>query len=237
MATDTRSPDHENQLLASLPDETMRRLKGHLQHVDLEHGKVLYSVDDAIPFAFLPKRGCMVSQLAVTEDGDTAEVGVTGYEGVIGIQAILGGQENTFEFLVQLAWPAWKIKSEVLLQEFRKDSKLQDAILRYMNASVAQIAQTALCNRLHSVEERLARWLLLCEDRMDGQFITLTHEMLGKMLGTRRSTVSLAAATLQNAGVVSYNRGRIAIKDRKGLEKVSCTCYQMVQRRFEKLYQ
>jgi CRP-like cAMP-binding protein len=178
----------------------------------------------------------MVSQIALTEDGDSAEVGVTGYEGAIGIQAILGGQENTFEFLVQLSGPAWKIKSEILRQEFRKDGNLQDSILRYMNASVAQIAQTALCNRLHTVEERLARWLLLCEDRMDGQFITLTHEMLGKMLGTRRSTVSLAAATLQQAGVVSYNRGRIAIKDRKGLEKVSCTCYEMVKRRFELLY-
>jgi CRP-like cAMP-binding protein len=236
MATQTRSPVNENQLLGSLPDETMRRLRGHLQHVDLESGLVLYSIDDPVPFAYFPQRGCMVSQIALTEDGDSAEVGVTGYEGVIGIQQILGGQENTFEFLVQLPGPAWKIKSEVLRQEFRKDGNLQDSILRYMHASVAQIAQTALCNRLHTVEERLARWLLLCEDRMDGQFITLTHEMLGKMLGTRRSTVSLAAATLQQAGTVTYNRGRIAIRDRKALQKVSCTCYDMVKRRFDRLY-
>jgi len=101
-----------------------------------------------------------------------------------------------------------------------------------MHASVAQISQTPLCNRLHTVEERLARWLLLCEDRMNGEHITLTHEMLGKMLGTRRSTVSLAAATLQNAGVLNYNRGRIAIKDRRGLQRVSCSCYETVRRRF-----
>ena len=178
----------------------------------------------------------MVSLLALTEDGDTAEVGVTGYEGVVGIQSVLGGMENTFDFLVQMPGEAWKIKAETLRQEFRKDTKLQDNILRYMHASFAQISQTALCNRLHTVEERLARWLLLCEDRTNGEQITLTHEMLGKMLGTRRSTVSLAAATLQNAGLLSYNRGRIAIQNRKALQKVSCTCYEMVRRRFERLY-
>jgi len=237
MATETRPAAIQNQLLESLPEETLRRLKPHLQFVHLESGRVIYTVDDEVPFAYFPQRGCMVSMLALTEDGDTAEVGVTGFEGVIGIQSVLGGLNNTFDFLVQLSGDAWKIKSEVLRQEFRKDNKLQDSVLRYMHASFAQISQTALCNRLHTVEERLARWLLLCEDRMNGEFITLTHEMLGKMLGTRRSTVSLAAATLQNAGVVSYNRGRIAIKDRKGLLKVSCTCYDMVQRRFEKLYE
>jgi len=179
----------------------------------------------------------MVSLLAITEDGDTAEVGVTGYEGVIAIQSVLGGKENTFDFLVQMAGDAWKMPAEILRQEFRKDTKLQDSVLRYMHASFAQISQTALCNRLHTVEERLARWLLLCEDRMNGDHISLTHEMLGKMLGTRRSTVSLAAATLQNAGLLNYNRGRIAIKDRKGLLRISCTCYEMVQRRFEKLYE
>jgi CRP-like cAMP-binding protein len=193
-------------------------------------------VDDVVPFAYFPRKGCMISLLAVTEDGDTAEVGVTGFEGVVAIQSVLGGRNNSFDFLVQLAGDAWKIKAEILRQEFRKDVKLQDSVLRYMHASVAQISQTALCNRLHTVEERLARWLLLCEDRMNGEHITLTHEMLSKMLGTRRSTVSLAAATLQNAGLVNYNRGRIAIKDRKGLKSVSCSCYQTVQRRVENLY-
>jgi CRP-like cAMP-binding protein len=236
MATETRPAELENQLLASLPDESLKRLQPHLELVHLESGKTLYTIDDKIPFAYFPKKGCMVSLLALTEDGETAEVGVTGFEGVIGIQSVLGGLENTFDLLVQMTGDAWKIKAETLRQEFRKDTKLQDSVLRYMHASFAQISQTALCNRLHTVEERLARWLLLCEDRMNGEHITLTHEMLGKMLGTRRSTVSLAAATLQNAGLLSYNRGRIAIKDRKGLQKVSCTCYAMVQKRFEKLY-
>jgi CRP-like cAMP-binding protein len=237
MATDMRSPEVQNQLLQSLPDETLRRLRPHLQSVYLESGKVLYSVDDDVPYAYFPQRGCMISLLAATEDGDTAEVGVTGFEGVVGIQSVLGGLENTFDFLVQMKGTAWRIKSEVLREEFRKDAKLQQGVLRYMHASFAQISQTALCNRLHSVEERLARWLLLCEDRMNGEQITLTHEMLGKMLGTRRSTVSLAAATLQNAGLLSYNRGRIAIRDRKGLLKLSCSCYEMVQRRFARLYE
>jgi CRP-like cAMP-binding protein len=137
---------------------------------------------------------------------------------------------------VQLPGDAWKMKAETLRQEFRKNGNFQGAILRYMNASLAQISQTALCNRLHTVEERLARWLLLCADRMNGHHITLTHEMLGKMLGTRRSTVSLAAATLQNTGILNYNRGRIMISDLEGLQKISCTCYETVRLRFEKLY-
>ena len=236
MATETRTAELENQLLASLSEETLKRLKPHLQIVHLQHGQILYAVDDPVPFAYFPRRGCMISLLAVTEDGDTAEVGVTGFEGVVAIQSVLGGGDNSFDFLVQLAGDAWKINADILRQEFRKDLKLQEAVLRYMHASVAQISQTALCNRLHTVEERLARWLLLCEDRMNGEHITLTHEMLGKMLGTRRSTVSLAAATLQNAGVLNYNRGRIAIKDRRGLQRVSCSCYETVRRRFENLY-
>ena len=230
-----RQPD-ENQLLASLPDETLKRLKPTLQLVKLEHGKIVYHVDDKVEFAYFPRKGCMISLLAVTEEGDTAEVGVTGYEGAIGIQSVLGGIENTFDYLTQLPGEAWKVRADAVRQEFRRDTKLQDSLMRYMQASFAQISQTALCNRLHTVEERLARWLLLCYDRMDGQQITLTHEMLGKMLGTRRSTVSLAAATLQQAGIVAYNRGRIVLKDRKGLLRVSCTCYGMVKKRFEGLY-
>ena len=236
MAKEPQPVDVENQLLASLPGESLKRLKPHLQLVNLVSGHNLYTVDDRVEFAFFPRKGCMVSMLALTEDGDTAEVGVTGYEGVIGIQSALGGMENTFDFLVQMAGEAWKMNADILRQEFRKDPKLQDSVLRYIHASFAQISQTALCNRLHTVEERLARWLLLCEDRMNGEHISLTHEMLGKMLGTRRSTVSLAAATLQNAGLLNYNRGRIAIKDRRGLLKVSCTCYEMVQKRFVNLY-
>ena len=226
----------QNQLLEALPAETLKRLRPALQPVRLESGAVTYTVDDEVRHAYFPKRGCMVSLLAVTEDGDTAEVGVVGHEGAVGLHSSLGGLANTFDCLVQLPGEAWKIKSEKLLEEFRRDRALQNALLRYMHASVAQISQTALCNRLHTVEERLARWLLLCQDRMDGQHITLTHEMLSKMLGTRRSTVSLAAATLQQAGLLTYNRGRIMIKDRKGLLRVSCSCYDMVQRRFEKLY-
>jgi len=236
MPTEMRSPDLQNQLLASLPEESLRRLRPLLQRVRLESGLTIYGVDDPVQFAFFPMHGCMISLLANTEDGDTAEVGVTGSEGGVGIQSVLGGLDNSFDFLVQLSGDAWKIKGEALRQEFRRDNRLQDALLRYLHASFAQISQTALCNRLHTVEERLARWLLLCADRMNGNYITLTHEMLGKMLGTRRSTVSLAAATLQQAGLLSYNRGRIAIKDRKGLLKVSCSCYEMVQRRFDHLY-
>ena len=236
MTPEVQRQPEENQLLSSLPDETLKRLRPHMQLLPLEHGRMLYHVDDKVEFVYFPRKGCMVSLLAVTEDGDTAEVGVTGYEGAVGIQSVLGGIDNTFDYLVQLAGDSWKVKAEAVRQEFRKDLKLQHGILRYLHASFAQISQTALCNRLHTVEERLARWLLLCHDRMNGQQITLTHEMLGKMLGTRRSTVSLAAATLQQAGMVTYNRGRISFKDRKALLRVSCSCYSMVRRQFEGLY-
>lgn len=236
MTPEVQRQPEENQLLSSLPDETLKRLQPHMQLVHLEHGRVIYRVDDKVEFAYFPRKGCMVSLLAVTEDGDTAEVGVTGSEGVIGVQSVLGGIDNTFDYLVQLEGDSWKVKAEALRQEFRRDTKLQSSILRYMHASFAQISQTALCNRLHTVEERLARWLLLCYDRMNGQQITLTHEMLGKMLGTRRSTVSLAAATLQQAGMVIYNRGRISLKDRKALLRVSCSCYAIVRRQFDGLY-
>jgi CRP-like cAMP-binding protein len=226
----------ENQLLASMSAETLKRLKPQLSLVHLEWGKMLYGVDDKIEFVYFPRRGAMVSLLAVTEEGDTVEVGVTGYEGAIGMQAVLGGFNNSFDYLVQLAGDAWKLKAEILQTEFRRDESFQNAIMRYMQASFAQISQTALCNRLHNVEERISRWLLLCQDRANGQQITLTHEMLGRMLGTRRSTVSLAAATLQQAGVIEYNRGRIAIRNRQALERVSCTCYSIVKKHFDGLY-
>jgi CRP-like cAMP-binding protein len=236
MASLNKDGSIENELLASMSAETLKRLKPHLSLVHLESGKVLYGVDDKVEFAFFPRRGAMVSLLAVTEEGDTAEVGVTGYEGAVGLQAVLGGFNNTFDYLVQLTGDSWKVKAEILRAEFRRDSSLQNAIMRYMQASFAQISQTALCNRLHNVEERISRWLLLCHDRAaDGQ-ITLTHEMLGKMLGTRRSTVSLAAATLQQAGMIEYNRGRITIRDRKALERASCTCYSIVRKQFDGLY-
>jgi len=236
MAIATLSSQMQNQLLATLPKESLKRLEKALQPVRLESGTMLYSVGDEVRYAFFPQRGCMVSLLAITEEGDSAEVGVVGYEGAVGLHSSLGGLTNSFDCLVQLPGEAWKVRSETLLAEFRRDQALQNALLRYMHGSVAQISQTALCNRLHTVEERLARWLLLCADRMNGDYITLTHEMLGKMLGTRRSTVSLAAATLQQAGLLTYNRGRIAIRDRKGLLRVSCTCYAMVKKQFEGLY-
>ncbi|MFL6299651.1 MAG: Crp/Fnr family transcriptional regulator [Terriglobales bacterium] len=236
MTSPMKDADGENQLLASMSAETLKRLKPQLSLVHVDSGKVLYGVDDKVEFVYFPRRGAMVSLLAVTEEGDTAEVGVTGYEGAIGLQAVLGGFNNTFDYLVQLTGDAWKLKAEMLRTEFRRDQPFQNAIMRYMQASFAQISQTALCNRLHNVEERISRWLLLCHDRAaDGQ-ITLTHEMLGKMLGTRRSTVSLAAATLQQAGMIEYNRGRITILDRKALERASCTCYSIVKKQFDGLY-
>jgi len=236
MAPPSKDGSLENELLASLSAETLKRLKPQLSPARLDWGKVLYGVDDQIEFAYFPRRGTMVSLLAVTEEGDTAEVGVTGHEGVVGVQSILGGFRNNFDYLVQLGGPGWKLKAETFRTEFRRDASFQNAIMRYMQASFAQISQTALCNRLHNVEERISRWLLLCGDRANGEKITLTHEMLGKMLGTRRSTVSLAAAALQQAGMIEYNRGRISISNRKALERVSCTCYSIVRKQFDGLY-
>jgi CRP-like cAMP-binding protein len=224
-----KDADGENQLLASMSAETLKRLKPQLSLVHVDSGKVLYGVDDKVEFVYFPRRGAMVSLLAVTEEGDTAEVGVTGYEGAIGLQAVLGGFNNTFDYLVQLTGDAWKLKAEMLRTEFRRDQPFQNAIMRYMQASFAQISQTALCNRLHNVEERISRWLLLCHDRANSDVMPITQEFLADMLGSGRPTVTVTAKKLQRRRMIEYHRGNVRILDRKGLERTACECYGIVR--------
>ncbi|HZU43974.1 MAG TPA: Crp/Fnr family transcriptional regulator [Terriglobales bacterium] len=227
------SKSAENRLLAALPRDSYQRLEPDLQLVNLTHGQVLYEFGAPVDYVYFPQRNAMVSLLCTAEDGSSVEVGVTGWEGMVGISAFMGGTATPYLTLVQMAGAAHKLRAEVLLREFRRSEPLQTALLRYASALLAQISQTALCNRIHTVEERLSRWILVSQDRTEAKQLPLTHEFLAHMLGTSRSTVSLTAATLQQAGLIRYTRGKISVVDRDRLETVACSCYAIVKRHFE----
>ncbi len=222
-----------NRLLAALQRDLYQRLEPDLQIVSLKHGQVLFESGAAVDYVYFPQRDAMVSLLCTAEDGNSVEVGVTGWEGVVGISSFMGGTPTPYLSLVQMAGTAHKLRAELLVREFRRSEAMQNALLRYASSLLAQISQTALCNRIHTVEERLARWILVSQDRTEAKQLPLTHEFLAHMLGTSRSTVSLTAATLQQAGLIHYTRGKIAVVDRERLETVACSCYKIVRQHFE----
>jgi CRP-like cAMP-binding protein len=194
---------------------------------------VLYDFGAPVDYVYFPEKNAMVSLLCTAEDGTSVEVGVTGWEGAVGISAFMGTTTAPHLSLVQMAGTAHKLRSEIVQREFRHSEPMQTILLRYTSALLAQISQTALCNRIHTVEERLARWILVSQDRTEAKQLPLTHEFLAHMLGTSRSTVSLTAATLQQAGLIRYTRGKITVVDRDRLETVACSCYAIVKRHFE----
>jgi len=225
----------ENRILEALPRDVYQRLEADLQQVSLSHGQVLYEAGTPVDYVYFPQKNAMVSLLCTSDDGESVEVGVTGWEGIVGISAFMGGATTPHLTLVQMAGTARRLRSEILMREFRRSEPLQTALLRYTSALLAQISQTALCNRIHSVEERLARWILVSQDRTEAKQLPLTHEFLAHMLGTSRSTVSLTAATLQQAGLIRYTRGKISVVNRERLQDVACSCYAIVQRHFQKM--
>lgn len=194
----------------------------------LTKSKVIYEAGDTTRYAYFPNNG-MASMLCMTKEGDTLEVAMIGNEGMIGIPAILRVGVTPYRVIVQLPADAMKIRADILRDEFNRGGKLQDVILRYMHALMMQMAQSAVCNQLHSVEERLCRWLLTTHDRANTNTFELTHEFISHMLGAPRTGVSMAAGALQQAELIRYSRGRIAIRDRKGLEAESCECYQLIK--------
>jgi CRP-like cAMP-binding protein len=227
----TSSPtDITNALLRGLPAPSLNHIKGDLEFIDLKHGNVLFDVEEPVKHLIFPARDAMISLLSLNEDGELAEVGIIGYEGVAGFNYFLGAVKSSHRALVQVPGKGWRIKAAALERQFDGDSGFRMAMLRYVNFMVLQISQTALCNRLHSVEERLARWLLLSDERVQSDQLPLTHEMLSHMLGTRRSTVTLAAAVFQEAGFIRYQRGRITILNRKKLQEASCPCFHAHQK-------
>jgi CRP-like cAMP-binding protein len=217
----------QNQILAALPASDYQRLQPHLEHLDLAHGLVIYERGGPIKYVYFPFYA-MVSLVTEMNDGKVVEVGVVGNEGMTGLAAIFGEKNSSERALVQIPDGGARAKLEVILEEFKRGGAFHDLLLRYAVALTRQVGQTAACNASHTTEERLSRWLLMCHDRVEGSVIKLTQEFISEMLGTRRATVSVAAITLQSAGLIKYNRGNITITDRPGLESFSCECYAAV---------
>jgi CRP-like cAMP-binding protein len=217
-----------NRILLALPDNEFRSIRPHLEFLPLPHHRLLYEPNRKIDFLYFPNRG-LISLVIVMEDGKTVEVAVLGREGFAGVPAVFGLTRSTVREVVQIAGDGFKIKAAAFRQALRSSPLLQAALGRYAVVLAMQISQTAACNRLHDIERRLARWLLMAQDRVDDGVVPITHDFLATMLGTDRPSVSVAAASLQRKEIIDYTRGTVRILNRKNLEASACECYQTIQ--------
>jgi CRP-like cAMP-binding protein len=228
------NPAH-NHLLCALPHAALERLCSHLEPVALALGQVIFESNQRINYGYFLTNS-IVSLLYTTENGATAEIALVGNDGIVGAAIFLGGESTCGRAVVAVAGQAFRIPARFLLKEFERSPDLQHVLLRYVQALITQISQTAVCNRLHSIEQRLCRWLLLCHDRTVSSELLMTQELIAHMLGGRRESVTVAAGHLQDLGLIHYCRGRISILDRKGLESSACECYLVVEGEIERLY-
>lgn len=224
-----------NHLFKSMPDETRARLLPNMKLVDLPLGKVIYEAGIESEQAYFPLPGCIISMLCVMEDGSSAEVAVSGKEGLVGVALFMGGNSITNRAVVQSAGQAYQMSGAILKKEFERRRELQLLLLRYTQALITQISQTAVCNRHHSVDQQLCRWLLLSLDCLPDNEIIMTQELIANMLGVRREGVTEAAGKLQNLGLIDYKRGHIKVLDRAGIEARVCECYQVVKEEYDRL--
>jgi CRP-like cAMP-binding protein len=224
----------QNHLLAALPAAEYERLLPNLQLVTMSLGAVVYESGGALGYVYFPTSS-IVSLLYVMEDGASAEIAVTGYEGLVGIALFMGGETTSSRAVVQSAGSAYRLKAAFLKKEFDIGGALQHLALRYTQALITQMAQTAVCNRHHTVEQQLCRWLLLSLDRLPGNELIMTQELIANMLGVRREGVTEAAGRLQKDGLIEYSRGRIAVLDRSRLEARVCECYAVVKHEYDRL--
>ncbi|MGE8451800.1 MAG: Crp/Fnr family transcriptional regulator [Pseudomonadales bacterium] len=223
-----------NHLLAALPEEEWLRLLPHLTLTELPLGHVVYESGDQLGHVYFPTTS-IISLLYVMEDGASAEIAIVGNEGIVGIALFMGGETTPSRAVVQSAGHGYRLSAKVLKQEFTRGGPIQHLLLRYTQALITQMAQTAVCNRHHTIEQQLCRWLLLSIDRLPSNELTMTQELISNMLGVRRSGVTEAALKLQNAGVIRYRHGHISVLDRPALEKHACECYAVVKREFDRL--
>jgi CRP-like cAMP-binding protein len=223
----SRQVEIGNRILAALPPEQFARLVPQLSTVHLERDEVVYITGDQIRYVNFPINGLM-SLLSTTETGSTVEVAMVGNEGIIGLPVILKNKLIPYEVTVQTQAEAYRIRAEDLQQEFDKGEALHELILRYLNVLIAEISQSALCHRFHTVEEALGRWLLMAQDRLNTESLHLTQEIISHALGVPRTGVTMAAGALQRAGLIRYSRGKIMILDREGLAQNSCECFRIV---------
>jgi CRP-like cAMP-binding protein len=225
---------NENHLLAVLPEAEWARLSPHLMLVDMPLGQVVYESGDRLDHVYFPTTS-IVSLLYVMEDGASAEIAIVGNEGLIGIALFMGGETTPSRAVVQSAGRAFRLDARLLKEEFHRAGPMQRLLLRYTQALITQMAQTAVCNRHHSIDQQLCRWLLLSLDRLGSNELRMTQELIANMLGVRRPGVTEAAMKLQDAGLIRYSYGHIAVLDRPGLEKRVCECYAVVKREFDRL--
>jgi len=224
----------DNHLLRALSPETQDRLFPDLELIEMPLGKSVYESGDAMRFVFFPTDS-IISLLYVMETGASAEISVVGNEGLVGIALFMGGESTPSRAVVQSGGHAYRLKGQKLKDEFNRHSDLQNLLLRYTQSLMTQMAQTAVCNRHHSIDQQLCRWLLLSLDRLPANVLTMTQELIANMLGVRREGVTEAAGKLQKLGVIEYHRGTITVLDRPQLEKLSCECYQVVKRESDRL--
>ena len=225
---------HQNQLLDALPKGDYERLAAHLELVPMPLGDVLYESGVELRYVYFPTTS-IVSLLYVMEDGASAEIAIVGNEGILGISLFMGGDTTPSRAVVQSAGHGFRLKADLLKDEFGRFGPTMHLLLRYTQALITQMSQTAVCNRHHSVDQQLCRWLLLSLDRLQTNELSMTQELIANMLGVRREGVTEAAGKLQEAGLINYRRGRITVLDRPALEARSCECYQVVKTEFDRL--
>jgi CRP-like cAMP-binding protein len=223
-----------NQLLAALPDAELQRWEPQLERVEMPLSQVLYEAGGPQSHVYFPTTS-IVSMLYVMANGASAEIAVVGNEGIVGISLFMGGESTSSRALVQSAGTGFRLRAPVMKEEFDRAGPVLHLLLRFTQALITQMAQTAVCNRHHSLDQQLCRWLLLSLDRLPGNDLVMTQELIANMLGVRREGVTEAALKLQEAGLIRYARGHITVLDRPGLEKRSCECYAVVKREYDRL--
>lgn len=226
--TDAAGKAVSNLILLSIPDKEYNLLRPHLEATDLPQYKILQEPGEKIDFAYFLNEG-MASLVALSHDGRSVEVGIVGKEGMVGMSLTQGLSREIFRAIMQMAGSGMRIRSEVFQDVLLSAPSLRSQLGRFALMHGMQVAQLAACNRLHGIDQRLARWLLMCQDRFDSQLLPLTHDFLAQMLGTGRPSVSLAAGTLEDAGLIENLRGTVKILNRKSLEAVACECYGVIQ--------
>jgi CRP-like cAMP-binding protein len=223
-----------NRLLAAMPESDFARIAPSLEFAPVALGDVLHEPGARMEHAYFPTTS-IVSLLYVMQDGASAEIAVVGNDGFVGVSMLMGGESTPGRTVVQSAGEGYRLNSKMLIEEFSRYGPITQLLLRYMQALMTQMSQTAVCNRHHTVDQQLCRWLLLSLDRLPSTELRMTQELISNMLGVRREGVTEAAGKLQAAGLIDYSRGRITVRDRKGLEARVCECYEVVRRETERL--
>jgi CRP-like cAMP-binding protein len=234
MATIATAPPRQNRLLAALPDAEWQRWLPQLEPVELPLGQVLSESGSTQSHVYFPTTA-IVSLLYVMENGASAEIAVVGNEGIVGISLFMGGESTPGRAVVQSAGQAYRLAAQAIKDEFNRSGPVMHLLLRYTQALITQMSQTAVCNRHHTLDQQLCRWLLLSLDRLRGNELVMTQELIANMLGVRREGVTEGALKLQQAGLIRYARGHITVLDRPGLEKRACECYGVVRTEYDRL--